>query len=165
MLTMMISPYSAALERAKADLNATNSEIQRLIARKNSLENLVKVLGSLGTNYEPNGHDTKDTPRLAEAGVLRTAPYQPRGGDTEGPAPDSAALIRGEFLWKQIAIVMKDVPKFTISEAGEAVETARGTSMGHTRSQQVRNAIVRHRDRYFRHNPDNTWSVVRVAFE
>jgi hypothetical protein len=65
-----------------------------------------------------------------------------------------------DFLWKQIARMMKGADSFTISQAGEAIEKARNTSLGHTRSQQVRNSLTRHED-VFRRNEDGTWTVIK----
>jgi len=168
-LWCMANHYNAALEQATADLKSVNAEIQRLLNRKTTLESLVRTLTSLSGTYTPAA-EPPHLDYIATGGVGMV----PNVGEEAAPSPAELVLAKAgmlpipmnvdaaafSYLWKQIAEVMKGTPAFTIAQAGKAVEQATGRSFGSTRSQQVRNSLIRHPEMFRRNDADGTWSVI-----
>jgi len=67
--------------------------------------------------------------------------------------------IEPEPLWKRMARLMRGREKFTMTEAGVALERDMGKSLGPNRPQTVRNSLIRHAET-FRQNDDKTFTVI-----
>ena len=159
----MANHYNAALEQAKDELKIANAEIQRLLGRKTALENLVKMLTFVESAGEPRliytgtggkgivpDHGAEAPPTEAEMALANAGML---------PTPMNVDATAFSYLWKQIAQVMKSRGPFTIAQAGAAVEQAMGRVLGHTRSQQVRNSLIRHPEMFRRDAISGTWTV------
>jgi hypothetical protein len=154
-ISFMPDQYQLALEQATKELREVNADVQRLLTRRATLENLVKTLTSLNSpalTKEPSASQGSLLPPY-----ISGQPVIPM--NTDGPT-----FLAKQYLWKQIAILMRDVAAFTSNQAADAVEKYRGASLGHTRLQQIRNSMTRHDD-IFRQNGDGTWTVIGEVTE
>jgi hypothetical protein len=143
----MASSYTAALEQAKEEMRQVEADLTRLHVRKTVLEGLIKTLGNVLNGSSPK-------PQRREYPML--PPHSLIPLNVSGPE----YLERMDFLWIHIAQTMYGRASFTLGEAGETMEELRG-DMGHTRSQQVRNAITRHPET-FQRNADGTYTVTSL---
>lgn len=123
--------YAEAIQQASNEIEHIDSQIKPLLARRESLASLVKMLQGVNGSVTPPNNPTQ--PIIKRAGR--------------------------EVMWQKLASLLHDREKFGMREAWEAFESATGEDLGPNRAQIVRNSLVRHPE-MFRRNDDATYTVI-----
>jgi hypothetical protein len=175
--TKIVGEFDSLSQKIVGLTSDLDAQIKYLTSLRDSFQALMVMLAPLaakmraGTSgFVPQPEPATETfeklasvarERASAFALVGTVPESLEAAITSPSRP--AASPKREPQWKMIQRLMAGREKFTMTEAGLAVEAETGVALGANRPQIVRNNLVRHdmdHDKIFRRNADATWTVM-----